>query len=720
MSDSDEEFSFFNEDDLPQRTSSAPPILEVQPGSLFAAGNSYAHFFSAEKDIRTDDDYLQFYQTFGETRKLPPPLTSFDMLHEDFEYSPSPDSPRIPKHFLPHNFDGNSPRESRWSRPLPKRVTSISSLEDYSLGAEELLPDLSSDSESVCSSVEDISTLIKNFGIGPSGPEKYGTNRYLWDNEPLAPEPLRSHANGNGASLPPGLTVNSVEQALGDAEVMHDVPSHRRKEPQRGQNSSSAPVACRYFAQGYCSRGDRCNFAHIAESEPESAWPPQTPASPPPPTSQPPVSQPKPIKGGKRNAAAAAAAAAHAPPAAQHHAPSANGTNTSPAGHKRRNSHSPSSSSGNFSSNAGATPAPFVMGTSTLSGRYTSIEQVIGQIYPMCKDQHGCRFLQKKLDEENSQVVDTIFNEVYPHFGELMTDPFGNYLCQKLMEHCNDKQRLQLIESVANDLVRISQNMHGTRAVQKMIECLRNNQEIRMVTRGLRLSVVQLIKDLNGNHVVQRCLNHLSSQDNQFIYDAVAGHCVEVATHRHGCCVLQRCIDHASESQKLQLVNEITNNGLTLVKDPYGNYVVQYVLDLNYVRMTANLILQFSGHLPELSTQKFSSNVVEKCLNVADPHTRAWMIKELTETDQLKALIQDPFGNYVIQTAMTVAEPVQHAKLVEGIKPFLYALRNTPYGKRIQNKIMKDAQQADKRGSMGEASSDRGGRMPMHHKYHHK
>ena len=137
------------------------------------------------------------------------------------------------------------------------------------------------------------------------------------------------------------------------------------------------------------------------------------------------------------------------------------------------------------------------------AGRYTSIEQVIGQIYPMCKDQHGCRFLQKKLDEENSQVVDTIFNEVYPHFGELMTgrrtsplpsvrdfasdrlsfflDPFGNYLCQKLLEHCNEKQRIQLIESVAGDLVRISQNMHGTRAVQKMIECLRNAQEVRII-----------------------------------------------------------------------------------------------------------------------------------------------------------------------------------------------------------------------------------------------
>lgn len=59
----------------------------------------------------------------------------------------------------------------------------------------------------------------------------------------------------------------------------------------------------------------------------------------------------------------------------------------------------------------------------------------------------------------------------------------------------------------------------------------------------------------------------------QFIYNAVAANCVEVATHRHGCCVLQRCVDHASDQQRVQLVNEITYNALTLVQDPYGNYV---------------------------------------------------------------------------------------------------------------------------------------------------
>jgi len=53
-----------------------------------------------------------------------------------------------------------------------------------------------------------------------------------------------------------------------------------------------------------------------------------------------------------------------------------------------------------------------------------------------------------------------------------MSDPFGNYLCQKLFEVCNDAQRTELVRIVAPTLVQISLNQHGTRAVQKLLEHL--------------------------------------------------------------------------------------------------------------------------------------------------------------------------------------------------------------------------------------------------------
>jgi hypothetical protein len=75
-----------------------------------------------------------------------------------------------------------------------------------------------------------------------------------------------------------------------------------------------------------------------------------------------------------------------------------------------------------------------------------------------------------------------------------------------------------------------------------------------MIVDALRESVVPLIQDLNGNHVIQKCLNQFVNKDSQFIYDAVTTNCVHVASHRHGCCVLQRCIDYASPIQRVSIL----------------------------------------------------------------------------------------------------------------------------------------------------------------------
>ncbi|BGP18489.1 hypothetical protein JCM10213_001195 [Rhodosporidiobolus nylandii] len=328
------------------------------------------------------------------------------------------------------------------------------------------------------------------------------------------------------------------------------------------------------------------------------------------------------------------------------------------------------------------------MGANRFAG--LRLEDLQGDMLPLCKDQFGCRYLQKKLEDGNPEHRDMIYNEIFPHFAELMTDPFANYLAQRLLEFATDEQRDALIESISGELVSISLNMHGTRAVQKMIDYLSTQRQVQSLILALNLNVVTLIKDLNGNHVIQKCLNALPPEDNQFIYNAVATHCIEVATHRHGCCVLQRCIDHASESQRIQLVTEITYNSLTLVQDAFGNYVVQYVLDLNDNRFIEAIVRQFLGNVSALSAQKFSSNVVEKCIRVADATGRRAIIDELLVKNRLERLLRDSFANYVVQTALDYAEPAQRAQLIETIRPILPMIRNTPYGKRIQSKIQRE------------------------------
>lgn len=342
--------------------------------------------------------------------------------------------------------------------------------------------------------------------------------------------------------------------------------------------------------------------------------------------------------------------------------------------------------SGGYSGGAGSG----VGGNGDHAHKILTLSDIVGRAEELARDQHGCRSLQTKLEEGNPAYVNAIYDECFDKFVDLMTDPFGNYLCQKLFEFCNDAQRLALVRRCAPSIPHVSTNMHGTRAVQRMVECLSTPEQVRAVCDSLAPAAVLLMKDINGNHVIQRCLNRMNAEDNQFVYDAVANNCFELATHRHGCCVMQRCMDFATPSQRDQLARQINANALPLVQNAFGNYVVQYVLELNEPAYTVEIIRQLQGHIPELSMQKFSSNAVEKSLQLGDRDTRRSLIHELiSDADVMRRLLHDAYGNYVIQRALQVAESPQLEQICEAIRPHLNALKQSPYGKRIQAKIMK-------------------------------
>ena len=150
-------------------------------------------------------------------------------------------------------------------------------------------------------------------------------------------------------------------------------------------------------------------------------------------------------------------------------------------------------------------------------------------------------------------------------------------------------------------LVDVSLNIHGTRAVQTLIEKVAGNVlsgtigqlghlTLMQVIGALNTEVVELTMDMHGNHVIQAFLmifrashhpadndlpgSELTCQYTQFIFDACMQNCVEIGMHKHGCCVMQRCLEKGTQAQKLQLANFIIEHMENLIEDPYGNYLV--------------------------------------------------------------------------------------------------------------------------------------------------
>nr|VDD60858.1 unnamed protein product [Brassica oleracea] len=314
-----------------------------------------------------------------------------------------------------------------------------------------------------------------------------------------------------------------------------------------------------------------------------------------------------------------------------------------------------------------------------------SMVNIYGSVNLMGKDQIGCRFLQKLVDE--GLFVDALFLEIISHVVELSMDPFGNYLVQKLLDACDEEQRTMMVSVLTSrptELLKICLNNYGTRVVQKMIETVKTKQQIGMVKSGLKPGFLSLVKDLNGNHVIQTCLTTLGPSDTKFVLEAATKYCAEIATHRHGCCVLQCCVSNSVGEQRERLVNEISRNSLHLSQDPFGNYVVQYLIEQKV--SASKLLIQFRMHYAELATQKFSSHVMEKCLRIY-PEARAEIVRELLSVPNFEHLLHDPFGNYVIQTALSVTKGPVRASLVEKVHRY-GKLKFSPYCKKIFSKTI--------------------------------
>jgi hypothetical protein len=346
------------------------------------------------------------------------------------------------------------------------------------------------------------------------------------------------------------------------------------------------------------------------------------------------------------------------------------------------------------------------------------LDALLGQVRRLSRDQVGCRLVQQALDDEGAIAATLILNEGLPFWGEAMVDPFGNYLFQKILESITSEERVVLIKSVSTRLVNASLNLHGTRSVQKIVElCAMDDENAEafrdgnsggtneetasdVLTAALTPAAARLCIDSHGNHVIQRILLKLGHKHSTFVFDAVAESVGDVARHRHGCCVIQRCLDSPPSPARANLVLRIVDKSLELMQDAYGNYVVQYVLDVCSDEDVHAVCESVVGKVSLLAIQKFSSNVMEKCLERCTDHVKEDYLAELSDPERIRELMMDPFGNYVVQRALSVATHVQAVRLVEAMRPHLMSavpgtpngqrsggVRNTAGGRRIMAKI---------------------------------
>lgn len=94
-----------------------------------------------------------------------------------------------------------------------------------------------------------------------------------------------------------------------------------------------------------------------------------------------------------------------------------------------------------------------------------SIYDFRGRIMLLAKEQCGCRVLQEMMKSlKSQQEISLVFSEMIDNVIELMMDPFGNYVFQKLVEICSEQQMTHIILILTElnfQFVNICLDIHG-------------------------------------------------------------------------------------------------------------------------------------------------------------------------------------------------------------------------------------------------------------------
>ena len=321
-------------------------------------------------------------------------------------------------------------------------------------------------------------------------------------------------------------------------------------------------------------------------------------------------------------------------------------------------------------------------------------KSVNGSWRRMLKDQKGSKLIQKKIEEKSPDFLNKLAEQIKKNLKEIMTDQYGNYVIQKFVEYCDKKIISEMFSLISNSLYEISINNYGTRPVQKMIENLAMNmstQDINIILGMTKGNVLNLIKDINGNRVIQSIIQNFKNKELLGpLYKELNENITEILKTKSGCCVFSKVILNITENDLNLIVDNIIKNFSSFINDEFGNISLKRLIKLNNENYNSKIFPCIKDSIINFSCQKFSSNVIEACIDNNTTLKKKTIEKLIDEDCIISKLILDQFGNYIVQKALQNSEQKEFYIIINIIKNNEKKLKQSQHGKVVYEKLMKN------------------------------
>ena len=314
--------------------------------------------------------------------------------------------------------------------------------------------------------------------------------------------------------------------------------------------------------------------------------------------------------------------------------------------------------------------------------------KIQGNFVNLIKTHKGSRIFQNYLKNTHSDILHQIFIEINPHLKNLLIDPYANYFCRKFFTYLNQKDRIDYLQSIENSLIKLSSNNIGTYPIQGIIEHLGSKVEKNIIINAIKNHIEKLSIDPYSCHVIEKILSCFEEEYISFIYDYISQNILKLAYNANGICLVKKIITFTHKTKiHEQIKNIVEENSMELIKHPYGNYVIQVLVDSWDLNEVKEILKLYDKQFTSLSMDKYSSNVMERCIEKSDEILSQY-INEVCESGKIFEVMKNNFGNYVIQKALKLCSGNDRRKLVIEVSKNIFKLNDKKLISKWKNLVI--------------------------------
>ncbi|KAJ5139309.1 Armadillo-like helical [Penicillium bovifimosum] len=281
--------------------------------------------------------------------------------------------------------------------------------------------------------------------------------------------------------------------------------------------------------------------------------------------------------------------------------------------------------------------------------------QMRGHVLALSTQMYGCRVVQKALEHILTDQQAAMVKELENHVLKCVRDQNGNHVIQKAIERVPSEYVQFIINAFRGQVNRLAAHPYGCRVIQRMLE---HCQEVdrQSILAELHACTANLIPDQFGNYVIQHVIENGDEKDRTRMIDIVMGQLLAYSKHKFASNVVEKSIEFGAEHERKHIISTLTSANdrgesplLGLMRDQYGNYVIQKVLGQLKDAEREALIDQIKPLLSQLKKFSYGKQIVAIEKLIFDPNSpatgplsHATSTTPLTRTSRPRSLLSAP------------------------------------------------------------------------------